>query len=81
MKITIIYDNTSSRPDLKADWGFSALVEVKGKKILFDTGTNGKILLSNMGKLEINPEEIEDIFISHLHWDHTGGLLLSLIHI
>ena len=78
MKITIIYDNTSSRPDLKADWGFSALVEVKGKKILFDTGTNGKILLSNMGKLEINPEEIEDIFISHLHWDHTGGLLSFL---
>ena len=78
MKITIIYDNTSSRSDLKADWGFSALVEVKGKKILFDTGTNGKILLSNMGKLEINPEEIEDIFISHLHWDHTGGLLSFL---
>lgn len=78
MKITIIYDNTSSRPDLKANWGFSALVEVKGKKILFDTGTNGKILLSNMGKLEISPEEIEDIFISHLHWDHTGGLLSFL---
>ena len=78
MKIIIIYDNTSSRPDLKADWGFSALVEVKGKKILFDTGANGKILLSNIAKLEINPEGIEDIFISHLHWDHTGGLLSFL---
>jgi len=27
-----------------------------------------------MQKLKINPKEIEDIFISHLHWDHTGGL-------
>ncbi|MCD6080700.1 MAG: MBL fold metallo-hydrolase [Candidatus Omnitrophica bacterium] len=74
MKVTIIYDNTSIRPDLQADWGFSALVEVKEKKILFDTGADGEILLSNMEKLEIEPREIEDIFISHLHWDHTGGL-------
>ena len=74
MKVTIIYDNTTSRADLKADWGFSALVEVKGRKILFDTGANGEILLSNMQKLKINPKEIGDVFISHLHWDHTGGL-------
>jgi len=74
MKITIIYDNTSARPDLRADWGFSALVEIKGRKILFDTGADGDILLSNMEKLKINPQDIEDVFISHLHWDHTGGL-------
>ncbi|OYT65512.1 MBL fold metallo-hydrolase [Candidatus Bathyarchaeota archaeon ex4484_205] len=74
MKITIIYDNTAFRSDLQADWGFSALVEAQGRKILFDTGTNGDILLSNMEKLEISPEEIEDIFISHPHFDHVGGL-------
>ena len=74
MKVTIVYDNTAFRKDLQADWGFSALVEVKGRKILFDTGADGDILLSNMEKLKINPEEIEDIFISHLHWDHIGGL-------
>jgi len=74
MKVTIIYDNTAFRKDLQADWGFSALVEIKERKILFDTGANGRILLSNMQKLKINPEEIEDVFISHLHSDHTGGL-------
>ncbi len=74
MKITIIYDNTAFRKDLQADWGFSALVEVKERKILFDTGANGNILLSNMEKLKLDPKEIEDVFISHLHWDHTGGL-------
>jgi len=74
MKVTIIYDNTSSRADLKADWGFSALVEIEGRKLLFDTGANGKILLSNMQKLKINPAHIKDVIISHLHWDHAGGL-------
>ena len=74
MRVTIIYDNTAFRKDLQADWGFSALVEIKERKILFDTGADGRILLSNMEKLKINPEEIKDIFISHPHWDHTGGL-------
>jgi len=74
MKVTIIYDNTSTRPTLQADWGFSALIQAKGKDILFDTGANGNILLSNMKKLNLNPKQIEDVFISHPHWDHTGGL-------
>lgn len=74
MKITIIYDNRSAMKTLKADWGFSCLVEAYGKKILFDTGANGSILLDNMQKLEIDPESIEEVFISHAHWDHTGGL-------
>ncbi len=75
MKITIIYDNTAFGKDLQSDWGFSALVEVENTpKILFDTGGDGKILLSNMEKLEINPLLIEEVFISHLHGDHTGGL-------
>ena len=74
MKVTIIYDNTTLKTELKADWGFSALIEIKERKILFDTGANGRILLSNMKRLKINPKEIEDVFISHLHWDHTGGL-------
>lgn len=74
MKITIVYDNTAFRKDLQADWGFSALVETEEKKILLDTGANGIILLSNMQKLGIIPKEIGEIFISHSHWDHTGGL-------
>jgi len=74
MKVTIVYDNTAIKKELKADWGFSALVEAKGKKILFDTGARGSILLSNMAQLGIDPGEITDVFISHAHFDHTGGL-------
>ena len=74
MKVTIVYDNTAFKKELKADWGFSALVEAKGKMILFDTGARGSILLSNMAQLGIDPREITDVFISHAHFDHTGGL-------
>ena len=75
MKITIIYDNTAFRKDLRADWGFSCLVKAENSpRILFDTGADGKILLSNMKKLEIDPLSIEEVFISHLHLDHIGGL-------
>lgn len=74
MKITIIYDNTAYQNDLEPDWGFSCLVEIPPKNMLFDTGGNGSILLENMKKLGIAPSLIDDVFISHAHFDHTGGL-------
>ena len=79
MKASIIYDNTAFRKDLRAGWGFAVLLEAKGKRILFDTGGRGSVLLSNMSKLGIAPKQIDDVFISHAHFDHIGGL--SLIHI
>lgn len=76
MKITIVYDNEVYQVGrgLRADWGFSCFVEVEGKRILFDTGARGSILLNNMKKLGIKPDLVEEIFISHYHLDHTGGL-------
>lgn len=75
MKITIISDNTVYEKGLKKEWGFSCLVEAENTpRILFDTGTNGSVLLHNMEKLNIDPKTIGCVFISHNHWDHTGGL-------
>ncbi len=74
IRITIVYDNTAYRNDLKGDWGFSALVEAFGRRVLFDTGAKGDILLEHMEKLAIDPASIDDVVISHDHWDHTGGL-------
>lgn len=74
MKITIIYDNDVYKGDLKSKHGFSCLVEIDNRRILFDTGGDGSILLGNMNRLDINPESIDDIFISHAHWDHIRGL-------
>ncbi|RKY31655.1 MAG: MBL fold metallo-hydrolase [Candidatus Omnitrophota bacterium] len=75
MRITIITDNTVYDKKLRSEWGFSALIEVENTpRILFDTGASGEILLYNMSKLNIDSKRIECVFISHDHWDHTGGL-------
>jgi len=79
MKITIIYDNEAYKEGLQADWGFSCLMEIENTpRILFDTGANGAILLSNMKKLKIDPASIQDVVISHGHFDHVGGLSVFL---
>jgi len=75
LRVTIVYDNTTLQPELKADWGFACFIEYLDKKILFDTGTKSKILLDNMKVLGLDPTGIDFIFISHKHGDHMGGLL------
>ncbi|MEA1986446.1 MAG: MBL fold metallo-hydrolase [Candidatus Marinimicrobia bacterium] len=79
MKITIVYDNTSFKDDLTADWGFSCVIETDNRKILFDTGGSGKILLKNIADLNIDPLSIDDIIISHPDFDHIGGLSTFLL--
>jgi len=75
MKITIISDNTVYRSGLRREWGFSCLVEAESApRILFDTGASGSVLSHNMEKLNIDAKTIDCVFISHNHWDHTGGL-------
>jgi len=72
MKITIVYDNEAN-PELKSGWGFSCLIETE-EKILFDTGDSGENLIYNLKQLNIQPESVAAVVISHNHWDHTGGL-------
>jgi len=76
MKLVIVYDNDVFKKGLalKSDWGFSCLIKTKDENILFDTGTKGELLLSNMEKLNIDPASIDKIVISHEHHDHRGGL-------
>ncbi len=57
------------------EWGYCALVEVDGRKFLFDTGANPDVVLKNAESLGIDLSEVEDVVISHNHDDHTGGLL------
>jgi len=71
--ITVIYDNRALN-ELESGWGFSALIRFGEHTILFDSGGDGKKLLRNSRKLGINPKEINCIFLSHIHGDHTGGI-------
>jgi len=75
MKITIVYDNEVRKEGLRTGWGFSALIEdAEVSPLLFDTGADGPTLLHNMKELNIYPQDIGIIVISHAHGDHTGGL-------
>jgi 7,8-dihydropterin-6-yl-methyl-4-(beta-D-ribofuranosyl)aminobenzene 5'-phosphate synthase len=57
------------------EWGFSALVEVNGRKLLFDTGNHPETVLNNAKDLEVDLTGITDVVLSHNHQDHVGGLL------
>ncbi len=72
--VTILYDNNESDPRLETAWGFSCLVEGLEKTILFDTGGDASLLLRNMRALEIAPQDVDVVVISHIHNDHLGGL-------
>ncbi len=74
IKITILYDNNSYKAGLTSAWGFSCFITGLKKSILFDTGGDGNLLMKNMKKLDIHPKAVDVIFISHNHWDHTGGI-------
>lgn len=75
LTIRIVQDNDSCSDQLEAAWGFAAYVSGPEKNILFDTGSDGALLLANMAKLGLDPNRIDAVVLSHNHADHTGGLV------
>jgi 7,8-dihydropterin-6-yl-methyl-4-(beta-D-ribofuranosyl)aminobenzene 5'-phosphate synthase len=57
------------------EWGFSAVVDVDGRRILFDTGDRPETVLNNAKELHVDLANITDVVLSHNHHDHTGGLM------
>lgn len=58
------------------EWGFAALVEVDGYKVLYDSGARPETVLKNAEELKIDLSQVRDVVLSHNHGDHTGGLLV-----
>jgi 7,8-dihydropterin-6-yl-methyl-4-(beta-D-ribofuranosyl)aminobenzene 5'-phosphate synthase len=73
-QITVLYDAFGSDPSMTKDWGFSALVEVAGKRILFDTGNNAEIFAANVKAKGIDLKTLDFVVLSHRHSDHMAGL-------
>jgi 7,8-dihydropterin-6-yl-methyl-4-(beta-D-ribofuranosyl)aminobenzene 5'-phosphate synthase len=73
-RITILYDAFGPPSSLKMDWGFAALIEYNGRRILFDTGNNAKIFEHNVNQLNVDLTKLDAVVISHRHGDHTSGL-------
>ena len=73
-RVTILYDAFGKSPSLAMDWGFAALIEHGGKRILFDTGNNASIFEHNVKALRVDLRNLDFVVISHRHADHTSGL-------
>lgn len=71
---TIVYDNNGYDAGLRTSWGFSCWVETDEATILFDTGGDGPTLMHNLRELGLDPQEIDQVVLSHAHGDHTGGV-------
>jgi 7,8-dihydropterin-6-yl-methyl-4-(beta-D-ribofuranosyl)aminobenzene 5'-phosphate synthase len=58
--------------------GFSALATARrGDRtatVLFDVGPYGDVWLANAGRLAVDLSSIDVLFLSHWHWDHSGGI-------
>jgi len=78
LRISILFNNVPFAPGFETAWGFAAVIEGLEQTLLFDTGGDGVLLLANMARMGIDPCEIDAVFLSHFHGDHTRGLLRFL---
>lgn len=74
VRITYLYDNTVAVAGTQAGWGFAALVERDGRRVLFDTGGDADVLRHNIAALGVDLGRLDALVISHEHGDHTKGL-------
>ena len=75
LTVRIVHDNGPFDDRLRTAWGFAATVAGPEKTILFDTGSEGTLLLQNMASMGIDLRCIDSVVLSHVHADHTGGLV------
>ncbi len=74
LKITVLSTMLADGDEL-GEWGFAALVEADGKKILFDTGAKTDVVQQNLRTLKLSLADVPDVVLSHWHWDHVGGFM------
>ena len=75
MKLTVLMDNNTLIDGyFLAEPGVSYLVEVDGKRNLFDVGYS-EAFITNARKLSIDLLDVDFVVLSHAHLDHTWGLI------
>jgi 7,8-dihydropterin-6-yl-methyl-4-(beta-D-ribofuranosyl)aminobenzene 5'-phosphate synthase len=74
-KLDVRILSTMLADDGFGEWGFAALVEADGRRILFDTGANDDTVQRNLKALGLDLSDVELVVLSHNHADHTTGLL------
>ena len=77
VELTLLYDKPCLK-NYQGGWGLSIWIKFNNEEILFDTGWNGEVLLSNCEKKGKIIKDVTYIFLSHIHWDHIGGIAYLL---
>ena len=79
-RITVLYDAFGKDAALTKDWGYAALVEINGRRILFDTGDDPTIFAKNVKAKGVDLTKLDFVVLSHRHGDHVSGVsyLLSV---
>lgn len=72
-RITVLYDAFGKDAALTKDWGYAALVEINGKRILFDTGDDPAIFAKNVKAKGVDLTKLDFVVLSHRHGDHVSG--------
>ena len=73
-RLTVLNDAFGKQASLEQDWGYAALIEFEGKRILFDTGDNAALFQRNVERMHVDLSKLDMVVISHAHGDHTSGL-------
>ena len=73
MKWTVLTDNRTTDDHLITEHGLSILLETERHRILLDTGASD-VFLRNAETLGVDLQNVDYLFLSHGHSDHTGGL-------
>src|SRR5271155_1125919 len=73
LKVTIL--STMLADDGIGEWGFAALVEADGHRVLVDTGARPQTVLGNARELGVDLANVREVVLTHNHDDHTGGLV------
>src|SRR5688572_13116332 len=75
LKITVLSTMLAGSDRGIGEWGFAALLEVDGQRLLVDTGARAETVHKNALELGIDLANVREAVITHNHSDHTGGLL------
>src|SRR5262249_16337157 len=75
LKITVLSTMLVGEVSGLGEWGFSALVEADGHRILLDTGAHPDTVATNARNLKVDLSGIHEVVLTHNHLDHVAGLL------
>ena len=74
MRIVTLIENTTKSKSIRAEHGLSLYIETQNHRLLSDCGCTDAFL-ENARTLGVDLQPVDSVFLSHGHYDHSGGIL------